>query len=71
MLVDDRWRFADPDRDAGTLIDADIASWCKSVSANVTRTKTQAGERRALARALDGSGVGCARRHRRVVCRAS
>jgi 2-succinyl-5-enolpyruvyl-6-hydroxy-3-cyclohexene-1-carboxylate synthase len=32
VIVDDRWRWIDPDRDAMTLIDADVRSWCGSVS---------------------------------------
>ncbi|MGO9344673.1 MAG: 2-succinyl-5-enolpyruvyl-6-hydroxy-3-cyclohexene-1-carboxylic-acid synthase [Acidimicrobiales bacterium] len=32
VIVDDRWRWVDPDRDALTVIDADVRSWCESVS---------------------------------------
>ena len=33
IVVDDRWRWADPERLAGTLIHADPSSWCESITA--------------------------------------
>jgi 2-succinyl-5-enolpyruvyl-6-hydroxy-3-cyclohexene-1-carboxylate synthase len=33
IVVDDRWRWADPERLAGTVIHADPSSWCESVTA--------------------------------------
>ncbi len=38
VLLDDRWRFQDPDRDAGTVLDADVTSWCRSVGAHLAAT---------------------------------
>jgi 2-succinyl-5-enolpyruvyl-6-hydroxy-3-cyclohexene-1-carboxylate synthase len=38
LLLDDRWRWADPGRDATTVIDADISSWCESVTAHMSGT---------------------------------
>jgi 2-succinyl-5-enolpyruvyl-6-hydroxy-3-cyclohexene-1-carboxylate synthase len=35
ILVDDRWRWADPDRLAGTVINADTSLWCEAITAYV------------------------------------
>ncbi len=35
VLLDHRWGWADPDRDAGTVINEDVESWCESVVSHV------------------------------------
>ena len=66
MIVDDHWRFIDPDRDAMTVIDADVRSWCASVSSwceSQGESGRGRGRRRAQPRARPSDGAAVDRAH--------